>query len=144
MKVTDVLKGKDQSKFIVDVGGRLSVAIESFSHSKTKCLVAIQDGKMAGVLSMRDVLLYIDRRGADALGDSVSEAMTKDAVFLTEEQTLQNAHELFIEKDINHLPVLRDGVFVGLITRVDVLTNKMEGADTDNQFLREYIVGANF
>jgi len=58
--------------------------------------------------------------------------MTKDAAFVTEEQTLQEAHELFLEKDINHLPVVRDGSFLGMITRVDVLTNKMDGVDSDN------------
>jgi CBS domain-containing membrane protein len=52
---------------------------------------------------------------------SVAELMTKDVVTLTEDETLAHAQRCMARGRIRHLPVVRDGRLVGLITHRDLL-----------------------
>ena len=52
---------------------------------------------------------------------SVAELMTRDLVTLTEDETLAHAQRCMARGRIRHLPVVRDGRLVGLITHRDLL-----------------------
>jgi CBS domain-containing protein len=144
MNLRNVLSKKGADVQTIDAAQSLSEAIARFSRSKVRCLVVTAAGKVEGVLTIRDALLHLDREGANALSQSVREAMTKDVVFVTPESTLDEAHELFGERGINHLPVLDDGQLVGLVTRVDLLTSQALSAEEVNAYMLEYISGSYF
>jgi CBS domain-containing membrane protein len=52
---------------------------------------------------------------------TVSELMTTDVVTLTEDETLAHAQRCMARGRIRHLPVVREGALVGLITHRDLL-----------------------
>jgi CBS domain-containing membrane protein len=52
---------------------------------------------------------------------SVAELMTRDLVTLTEDETLAHAQRCMARGRIRHLPVVRNGRLVGLITHRDLL-----------------------
>ena len=52
---------------------------------------------------------------------SVADLMTTDVVTLTEDETLAHAQRCMARGRIRHLPVVRDGQLVGLITHRDLL-----------------------
>jgi CBS domain-containing membrane protein len=52
---------------------------------------------------------------------TVSELMTMDVVTLTEDETLAHAQRCMARGRIRHLPVVREGALVGLITHRDLL-----------------------
>ncbi len=52
---------------------------------------------------------------------SVAELMTRDVVTLTEDETLAHAQRCMARGRIRHLPVVREGRLVGLITHRDLL-----------------------
>jgi CBS domain-containing membrane protein len=52
---------------------------------------------------------------------SVAELMTQDVVTLTEDETLAHAQRCMARGRIRHLPVVREGRLVGLITHRDLL-----------------------
>ena len=56
-----------------------------------------------------------------ALGSTVGEVMTTDPVTVTDDDTLEVAATLMHERDVSRLPVVRDGVLVGIISRTDIL-----------------------
>ena len=143
MKIGDVLRRKGGDVHTIDAAKPLSEAIARFGSSKIRCLVVTEVGKMIGVLTIRDALQHLDRHGAEALDHAVCEGMTKDVLFVTPESTLDESHELFAEKGINHLPVLEDGQLVGLVTRVDVLASRALDAEDFNACMLEYISGSH-
>jgi CBS domain-containing membrane protein len=52
---------------------------------------------------------------------TVSELMTTEVVTLTEDETLAHAQRCMARGRIRHLPVVREGALVGLITHRDLL-----------------------
>lgn len=66
---------------------------------------------------------------------TVGELMTRDLVTLTETQNLTRAEELLRLHRIRHLPVVRNGKLVGLVTHRDLLRAAAQcgGADLAEQ-----------
>jgi CBS-domain-containing membrane protein len=54
-------------------------------------------------------------------GRKVSEIMTADAVFVSEDDSLQTVVELMERRHIKRLPVMRDGRLVGIVSRANLV-----------------------
>ncbi len=84
-------------------------------------LVLKKDGKLAGVISDRD-LLRVLARDPDWEGTSVSEVMTRDLVTVRPETPLSSAVVEVLARRINCLPVVdMDGRACGIVTSTDLL-----------------------
>ncbi|HUP32821.1 MAG TPA: CBS domain-containing protein [Gaiellaceae bacterium] len=100
--------------------------------------VCDQKGHVLGVVSERDILfkegeqehagpLYLaaDRQAyearAKAAARTAGEAMTSPAVMIEPERRVDEAARLMLDRDVNRLPVVRDGVLVGIVTRADLM-----------------------
>jgi CBS domain-containing protein len=55
-----------------------------------------------------------------AVGATVGEVMMRDVVSCSDDDTLERAATLMHERHVSRLPVLRDGVLVGIVGRGDI------------------------
>ena len=139
MKIRDVLKRKGPNVHTIDASQPTSDAIARFGRSKVRCLDATEGGAPVGMLTLRDTHLHLDRAGSAGVRAPVREAMTKGIVSVTPDTTTEEAHEALSEKEIHHLPVLEGGALVGLVTRVDLLSSEVRGAEDVNAHMLRYI-----
>jgi len=84
-------------------------------------LVTEPDNSLAGIISERDVIKYIALNGADALELRAEEIMTQQVVTCTAESTVDRALTQMGAYSIRHLPVVHDGVPVGIVSSRDIL-----------------------
>ncbi len=75
--------------------------------------VVDEKGYVQGIFSQTDAL--------NEEGQIVSDLMTTMVVSIEEMAPIKEAAALMAAKDINRLPVLRDGLLVGVISRSDVV-----------------------
>ncbi len=75
--------------------------------------VVNEDTRVVGVFSQTDAL----RKD----GRYVRELMTSPAVMVEEGTTIKEAAAIMAAKDINRLPVLRQGHLVGVVSRADIV-----------------------
>ena len=66
----------------------------------------------------------------------------RDSVTTGEEQTVQQTMEKMSQGRFRHLPVIKDGRLVGLVSIGDVVQNRLKEMEKESQALREYITGA--
>ena len=144
MKVRDVLRRKGAEVSTLEAAEPLTAAIRSFLGSKVRALVVTEAGRVVGILAIRDVLAQLDRRGARALEDPLREAMTTDVISVGLESTLQDAHDAFTSRGINHLPVIHEGELMGIVTPVDVLADHVDELDDQRALLQAYITNSVF
>jgi len=116
-KVSDLMKKK------VLTAGVAEFAEEAWNRmqaKKVRHLVVLQEGKVAGVLSDRDLA---GNRGQDLReGRTVARMMTPGAVTVEPSATLREAAGLMRTHNIDCLPVLADGKLRGIVTTSDILT----------------------
>lgn len=73
------------------------------------------DGKLAGILSERDLLRSVGH-GIDPSTAKVTEVMTANPVTLEASAPVEDALALFRERRFRHVPVLEDGKVAGIIS----------------------------
>ena len=83
-------------------------------------LPIIEDGKLVGMVTDRDLAIRVLAEGKDA-DTPVGEIASKDVVTVDPQQTLEEAARLMAEHQIRRLPVVEeDGRLVGILAQADV------------------------
>lgn len=106
----------------------LVVAMERMAAGQFRRLPVVQGAYLVGILTDRDLRSYEGRLRETR----VSAAMTAQPLTISPEATVELAAELMIKHKISGLPVLENGLLVGIITTTDVMKAFLEvmGADT--------------
>lgn len=98
-------------------------------------LVTEADGRLAGILSERDVIRALSRCNDSALNLQVRDLMTSSVVTCVPENTIDDALSLMGKHRIRHLPVVRGGKILGLISIRDVLEYRLQTVEEHFQAL---------
>lgn len=85
------------------------------------CVPVIDQGKLTGILTEVDLLLKIGIPEANLTQVKISELMTPNPAVLEEDATICSALHLMSVGGYRHLPVIRDGNAVGILSIRDVL-----------------------
>ncbi|MEW6695820.1 MAG: CBS domain-containing protein [Bacillota bacterium] len=87
-------------------------------------LPVIKDGKLAGVISRRDV----EKATHHGLGHApVKGYMTVGVITVHKDMNINDVQDLMIERDIGRLPVVEGDRVIGIVSRTDVLQTLHEG-----------------
>jgi CBS domain-containing protein/mannitol/fructose-specific phosphotransferase system IIA component (Ntr-type) len=88
-------------------------------------------GRVIGMLGQRELLQhmlssYLQRGatpppGSDARGRTVRDVMTRQVLCVSPEQPLAEVASMMINKDVDRVPVVREGNLVGFLTRGDIV-----------------------
>ena len=89
-----------------------------FKYGHTGLPVLDEDGKLAGIISRRDIEKAVHHGLSHA---PVRGYMTRNVVSIDEDTPIAGIRNLIVEKDIGRLPVIKDGKLLGIVTRTDVL-----------------------
>lgn len=98
-----------------------AVFLESVDHSG--CPVLDTDGRLAGVITLRDIM---KARRAEQMHAPVKGYMTRRVVTACPETTVREMEELLLEHNIGHLPIVSRDAVVGIVTRTDYLSFRKE------------------
>jgi CBS domain-containing protein len=105
-------------------------------------IVTSADGEVLGILSERDIVRAVVHDGLAAFESSVSKYMTAKVVTTTEEMSLLSIMEEMSRGRFRHLPVVKHGRLVGLVSIGDVVKHRLEEIESERQALEEYIATA--
>ena len=83
--------------------------------------VVIEGGRLAGIITEKDLARKIVAKGLDRQKVMVREIMTAAPFTVDPETTLYDAMLNLSKRKIKHLPVVRGNVPLGIITAMDIL-----------------------
>jgi CBS domain-containing protein len=98
----------------------LGEAIAAVSADVTGAVLVIEADRIAGVFTERDILGKAAGPGAP-LDAPVTRFMTPDPVVLREDDTIAMALNKMGNGGFRHIPLVRDGKAIGMVTSRDVL-----------------------
>lgn len=104
----------------VDVGVNVRKAVEQMNNQEIGCLIALEKGNFAGILTERDVLKRIVAKARNPDKTLVGDIMSKPLIVVDPEASLEQALELMFEKRVKKLTVVKDKKLLGLITMTDI------------------------
>ena len=109
-------------KDVVTVRPNLSLREASKIMSKfgIGSLVVVEDENLVGIITSTDIIKAV-AEGKDVDNTLVSEVMSKDVITVDPDESLEEAVEKMMEKNIKRLPVVEGGKLVGIITASDII-----------------------
>ncbi len=105
-------------------------------------LISGAGGRLAGILSERDIVRAISEQGADALKLPVGQVMTRDVETCGEDDSIASIMERMTAGKFRHMPVMAEGKLVGLISIGDVVKQRVGEIEQESEAMRDYIRSA--
>ena len=139
MTVRSILDTKGHQIQSVEPNAKLSAAIKILGERKIGAVLVMNQGKLEGILSERDIVRVLGESGARVLEEPVSSVMTRKVVSCRQAVTVAGILEMMTIGKFRHLPVLEEGKVVGLISIGDIVKRRVQEFENEQEALRDYI-----
>ena len=116
-------------------------AVAEMNRHRIGSIVIIENDRLVGIFTERDVLRRVVGDGMDPKSSRVSDVMTTDLITISPETTVDETMNIFTDKRCRHLPVISDNRLVGLISIGDISRWVAESHQAEAEHLKNYIAG---
>ena len=142
MTITAILQGKGRDVTQVRSSDTVLSAVRLLSEKRIGCVPVVDDGRVMGIFSERDLVHHVARDGAAVLEWPVREVMTAPAITTDDKTPVIHCLSLMTKKRVRHLPVVVDGTLVGLVSIGDLVKFRIDSIESEAAALRDYIQSA--
>lgn len=139
MTIARMIAGRDQRIVHCSPQETVREAAERLAENRIGAMPVIDDGRVIGIFSERDLLYCIAKHAAGALDLSVYDVMTAPPISADPDTTVRDALEVMTLRRIRHLPVLDGDTLVAFISIGDLVKHRLELVEYEAQAMREYI-----
>ena len=143
MLVKQILKLKtDNRVHTISANVSLAEAAEKLSKMQIGALVISDDGHtVQGILSERDIVRELGRKGAQCLSDRVGDAMTSDVATCACNEDGDTVLQRMNDGRFRHLPVIEGDTLVALLSQGDVVKAQLAELSMEKSALQDMIMG---
>ena len=142
MTNADILQGKGTDVLTVTASDSVRAAIALLAERRIGCVPVLASGQVIGIFSERDLIYRLASEGPAVLDWPVSDIMTAPAFTVTRDTAIIAALSMMTQRRIRHLPVLEDGVLVGLVSIGDLVKHRIDRIESEAEAMRAYIQSA--
>mgnify|MGYP003575784492 FL=1 len=139
MTVDQILKAKGRNVYSIFSNLTVYDALKVMGEKNIGAILIIDDNVLKGILSERDYARKIVLKDKSSKETFVHEIMESNVFTVKLSDNLEDCMELMSEKRIRHLPVLENGVVVGIISISDVVKAIIEIQKDTINHLNSYI-----
>lgn len=139
MTIAAILSTKGGDVATVDSAVPLAQAVAQLADKRIGALVVTKGGSVVGIVSERDLVTCLGKRGAAALDEPVSAAMSAPAISAEPATPVLTALALMTQKRFRHLPIMTGGQLVGIVSIGDLVKYRIDSIEHEAEALRSYI-----
>jgi CBS domain-containing protein len=140
MNVKAILATKGGDIICIEPTADLAAAANLLSaHRIGAVLIRGAGGRLAGILSERDIVRALSEHGTGALALPVGQVMTRNVATCGEDDTVASIMERMTAGKFRHMPVVAMDTLVGLISIGDVVKQRVEEVERESEAMRDYI-----
>jgi CBS domain-containing protein len=134
MQVQEILERKGNQVYLIGPDYTMrQAAAKIAAWNVGAALVTDSNDVLLGIISERDFLRALVKFGGSVLDLRVSVLMTKSVVTCVPETTVSDALSLMSQHHFRHLPVVRDGQILGLLSIRDLLECRLEALEEQDR-----------
>jgi CBS domain-containing protein len=142
MTIAAVLRAKGSAVETIAADATLSDAVRRLGEKRIGALLVTEGGRIAGIVSERDVIYCLREHGAEVLDWRVDRVMTAPAITAESSLSVLAALALMTQRRIRHLPVVDGGNLNGIVSIGDLVKYRMERIEAEAEAMRTYIQSA--
>jgi CBS domain-containing protein len=105
----------------VDVSDSVYNAADIMIKNSVGCVVVTEYGEIAGIVTKGDIIRNSLLKLLDPKNTTVQAVMTRSPVVVDASASLEEAAKLMTERNVSKLPVLDEGILVGVISASDIM-----------------------
>ena len=139
MKVSDILRIKGSTIYSAQPGQALFEAVRLMSDRDIGSLVVLDQEKLVGMLTFREVIQVVVRDGGSLGQATVASAMVLDPMVCSPDTDLDEVRRMMLERHARYMPVMQDGQILGVISFYDVAKTVVDSQHFENKMLKAYI-----
>ncbi|HEY6981409.1 CBS domain-containing protein [Reyranella sp.] len=142
MFVSDILAEKGGIVFSVTPRTTAAQVAEQLSTRRVGSVLVLRENEVVGIVSERDLVRGMAQHGAAALEMEAREIMTTDVVSCDPDDTIEQVMAIMTRGRFRHLPVIRHGELLGLVSIGDVVKARLTETQVEAEALKAYIVAS--
>jgi CBS domain-containing protein len=142
MTIAAVLQSKGSAVETIAADAPVFDAVRRLGEKRIGALPVLEQGRIAGIMSERDVIYCLRDHGPEVLDWPVSRVMSSPAITASSDTDVLVALALMTQKRIRHLPVVEREQIVGIVSIGDLVKHRMERIEAEADAMRAYIQSA--
>lgn len=139
-----ILERKGHAYHSVPVEATVAEALRVLARKRIGVVLVLQGSQLVGVFSERDAIRLAVEHGALPMDLTMREVMTTQVKAVAPETSVDECMALMGGAGIRHVPVMREGQVVGLVSMRDVIEELVAIREVLIHDLEAYIVGGDY
>ena len=140
MTVKAILSVKGSDVVTIEPTASLESAAKLLSERRVGALVVLgADRRIVGILSERDIVRTLAKRGAAALVEPLAQIMTREVITCKQSDTVAEIMEWMTTGKFRHVPVVENDRLAGIVSIGDVVKHRLHEMEREQEALRDYI-----
>jgi CBS domain-containing protein len=139
MQVHEILRIKGTVLYTVAPSQSLGKAVATMTDLDVGSLVVMEQGRMTGLLSFREVLRAVQASGETWQELTVADVMQKEPATAHPDMEVDELRRLMLEKRCRYLPIMEGDTLMGVLSFHDVARAMLEEQSFENRMLKSYI-----
>lgn len=139
MLVREILAIKGKVLYTIAPERCLADAVAIMAEQDVGSLVVFANGRMAGILTFREVLRAVHKGGAEWGAMPVAEAMLAEPLAAVPDMEMDELRRVMVDHHQRYLPVMDGTTLMGVVSFHDVAKAVLEEQSFENRMLKNYI-----
>ena len=139
MNANDVLRSKGNALFTVNPEASLWSAVQTMTEFDIGSVVVIDHGRLAGMLTFREVFQALRANDGRVGKGLVREYMNAEPTVVQAQTDVNDLRRLMLEHRMRYIPVMDQQSLAGVISFHDVARAVLEEQGYENRMLKDYI-----
>lgn len=140
MNIAQLIAGRAGSEIVTcHCDTPMREALRLLAQRRIGAIPVMQDGRVAGIFSERDVIYCLESEGEASLDKPVGEVMTAPAIAVDPGTRVDDALALMTRRRIRHLPVMQGDRMCGFISIGDLVKSRIDAVEAEAEAMRVYI-----
>jgi CBS domain-containing protein len=139
MLTKEILRIKGSVLYTIAPEGRLWDAVGTMVENDIGSLVVMDRGRLAGMLTFREVLAALHRFHEGFARLKVEDVMVKEPKSVGPEMEVDDLRRVMIDTHVRYMPVMDGATLAGVLSFHDVAKAVLEEQSFENRMLKGYI-----
>ena len=146
MTALDIDRIASQRSEVLNVDETATIAEAALKMTENhvgSLIVATGSQAPLGILTERDILRRVVAQGRDPFSVTVEEIMSPNVIFCGPSSTIRDLQQIMAKFQIRHVPIVEDGVAIGIVTSRDVHAHELAEAKRGTQAVAQLTSGVD-